>query len=244
MKKTLTIVTTTLIILIASKTQAQDIKEYVKSYINFVGGFSIPTGNFAKTDYNNNSAGFAKRGPVFGLEGAYYFYKNLAFVAALTYQDQGELSQNDVQNLANGYNTSFNRDYAIGTGVGRYNSVNILGGPQYSFVYKKFTLDLRASVGIIRSFSTPTLSIEFVNTTNTSVIYSQNSAKGTVFAYGGGAGLRYALGDHWFVNLRGNYINSDGFKVSNTNNPGTVGRFVTRQPVTELQTTLGIAVNL
>ena len=244
MKKTFTILTTALIILVSFKTKAQDTKEYVKSYISFLGGQSLPVSNFGQSNYSNNSAGFAKKGTVFGLEGAYYFYKNLGFVATLSYVDQGELSQNDVQNLSDGYNASFNKLYTNVTAVNRYNSLNLLGGPQYSFVYHKFTLDLRATAGIIKSYSTPSIQIQYTEGNSTLVTFSQNSSKGDAFAYGGGAGLRFSLGEHWDVNLRGNYLNSAGIKISNTNNNGSVGRFVTKQPITEIQTTLGISLHL
>jgi hypothetical protein len=244
MKKTFTVLTTALIILASFKAKAQDTKEYVKSYISFLGGKSIPLSNYGQSNYNNNSAGFAKKGMVLGLEGAYYFYKNLGFVATVSYQDQGELSQNDVQTLSDGYNTSFHNNFTTLTAVNRYNNLNILGGPQYSFVYHKFTLDLKAIGGLIKSYSTPSIQIQYTNGNNSLVTLSQNSSKSSAFAYGGGAGLRYSLGEHWDVNLRGNYIESGGIKISNSNNDGKVGRFVTKQPVTEIQTTLGISLHL
>ena len=191
-----------------------------------------------------NSAGFAKKGVVFGLDGAYYFYKNLAFAATFSYQDQGELSQNDAQNLSNGYNTDFKTSSTLTTTVNRYQNINLMGGPQYSFVYRKFTFDVRASAGIIKSFSTPSVEAEFTNADNTFVTINQNSSKATAFAYGGGAGVRFSLGDNWDLNLRGSYISSSGLSISNTNNTGSIGRFQTKQPITEIQTTLGISLHL
>jgi opacity protein-like surface antigen len=115
-----------------------------------------------------------------------------------------------------------------------------MAGPQYSFVHDKFTLDLRAEAGIIKSTSTPSFIILFDNSTTTTDAIEQHSSQGKAFAYGGSAGLRYSFTDNWDIGLKANYINSSGIAISNANNPGTTGRFVTKQPISELQTTLGI----
>ena len=244
MKKTFTILTTAIIILVSLKTKAQDTKEYVKSYLGLTGGLSIPVGDFASTDYSNNKAGFAKRSVVIGLSGAYYFYKNLAFAATFSFQDQGELSQNDAQTLANGYNADFKTSSTNVTTVNRYHNLNLMGGPQYSFIYHKFIFDIRAAAGLIKSLSTPSISTEYTKSNNTYVIFNQNSSTAKAFAYGAGAGVRFSLGDNWDVNLRGNYIASDGINIPNQNNSGAIGRFQTKQPISEIQTTIGISVHL
>src|SRR5437879_2634813 len=119
----------------------------VKSYIGFFGGVSIPQSDFRSTNYDNNKAGFAKKGVTFGLDGAYYFHKNLGIGGTLAFNDQGELTTTDANNLATGYNSSFSADETSVTGVGRYHYWSALLGPQYSFTYHKFIIDLRASAG-------------------------------------------------------------------------------------------------
>jgi hypothetical protein len=243
MKKNLTILSVLLITLISLQAKAQDdVDTKAKSYMSFFGGLSNPTSNFGSSDYNNNSAAFAKKGVTFGLEGVAYFYKNLAFAASFSYQDQGELNATDVQNLSNGYNTSFNKDETTITAVNRYVNFNLMGGPQYSFLYKKFTLDIRAMAGFIKSASTPSLDIVFDYSTNADATVKQLSSSALSFAYGGSVGLRYKLSDSWDVGLKANYIKSDGIKIENSNNDGTIGRFVTKLPIAEIQTTLGIAL--
>ena len=49
-------------LLMAFNARAQDDKPEVKSYIGISGGLSFPLGEFKKADYNDNKAGFAKRG--------------------------------------------------------------------------------------------------------------------------------------------------------------------------------------
>jgi hypothetical protein len=77
MKKTLTILSVTLIIILFSFTvKAQDAYEQPKSYLTFLGGVSLPLGDFKSSDYYNNKAGFGKVGPTFGFDGAIFVYKN------------------------------------------------------------------------------------------------------------------------------------------------------------------------
>ena len=181
-----------------------------------------------------------KRGVALGLDGAYYFYKNLGIGLTFSFQDQGELSNNDAQALSAGYNADFKRDASTVTAVNRYHNLNLLLGPQYSIIIKKFTVDLRASAGIIKSTSTPLISVDFDYSTNSALQINQLSSTGKAFAYGGSAGLRYSFSDNWDVGIRFNYINSNGINVSNTNNPGTTGRFVTKIPINEFQSTAGL----
>jgi hypothetical protein len=246
MKKTLTLLSIVLISIISfkAKAQAQDAPEYVKSYLGIMGGTSTPTGNFGSYDYANGKAGFAKAGITFGLNGAFYFYKNLAIAANLSFQDQGELTQDDAQNLANGYNSDFKKHNTEITTVGRYHNITFMAGPQYSFVYNKFTIDVGASAGLIKSFSTPAIAVVFENSTNTNLTLNQLSSGALAFAYGGSAALRYNIGGRWDLTLKGNYITSDGIAIENTNNNGTIGRFITKQPISAFQTTFGFTFHL
>jgi hypothetical protein len=244
MKKNFTILSAILITLFSFKAKAQDEdKPQAKSYMTFFGGSSAPLGTFGGTDYNNNNDGFAKRSLTFGLDGAVYIYKNLAISATFAFADQGELSQADVQNLANGYNTSFIKDQTSVTAINRYHSVILMAGPQYSFIHKKFTFDVRADAGLYRSLKTPSLTIIFDYSSNSGQTYYQLSSGATSLAYGGSAGIRYSLGDSWDVGLKFNYITSSGIKITNTGgDAGTTGRYQTNLPINLIQTTLGMTL--
>jgi hypothetical protein len=245
MKKTLTLISIITLISFYAKAQDSEPKEYVKSYIALIGGLSNPMGNFSQKTYDNNQAGFAKRGATFGLEGTVYLYKNLGFGAIISFQDQGELTTPDVQLLADGYNNVLKVNSTLVQGVNRYHNLNFMGGPQYSFTYGKFILDLRVDAGLIKSSSTPELTI-YVSQNNTSQTITQNSSKGSAFAYGGKAGLRWAFADGWDIGVRFNYVKSDGIKISTTGDVaalGNTGRIVTKQPISELQSTFGIGVH-
>lgn len=232
------------LIFISNKVNAQDDKEPVKSYLTFLTGVSAPVGNFGSSVYSNNSAGFAKKGIVFGVDGGIRVYKNFSIGYTLTYQDQGELTQNDVQALANGYNADFVKDITTVTSNNRFTSMNFLIGPQYSYSYKKFIIDVRGSFGFIKNFSTPTLGIDFDSSTNLATVINQLSSSQSTFAYGASAGLRWSFSDSWDLGIKENFIGSDGIKIEYNNDPGTVGRYQTRLPISMLQTTLGITVHL
>ena len=243
MKKNFTLISATLITLFSFNAKAQDDKPQAKSYLTFLAGQSVPTGSFASSSYSDNNSGFAKTGLTIGLDAAVYIHKNLAIGASFTFQDQGELTQADAQALANGYNASFSKDQTSVTTNNRYHNYFFMAGPQYTFLYKNFALDLRADAGIIKSVTTPSLLIIFDYSPNSGQSYYQLSSNATAVAYGGSAALRYSLGDSWDVGLRLNYVNSSGLKIKNSGgDPGTTGRFQTNLPISVIQTTFGITL--
>jgi len=243
MKKNFTILSVLLITLFSLTVKAQDDKPTAKSYMAFIGGLSSPMGDYASTSYINNNSGFAKKGTTYGLDFGIYLHKNFGIGITLSVQDQGELDSTDVQNLANGYNSSFVKNQTSVTSVGRFSNMILMAGPQYSFLYKNFTLDLRAQAGVIKSFTTPATTIVFDYSSNSGQTYYQESSGAVALAYGASVGLRYSLGDTWDVGLKVNYISSSGLKISNTGgDAGTTGRFQTNMPVSLIQPTLGITL--
>jgi len=244
MKRFFTLLTLTLITLASISVKAQDKdKNYVKSYIDFYGGLSNPVGDFGKSDYSNNQAGYAKRGVVLSLDGAVYVYKNLAIGATLSFQDHGQLSYNDVLNLATGYTADYHADETDVTSNDRYHSFNILLGPQYSFTYHKLILDLRASAGIMKFYTTPNMQFDMTGVPTQTHTFYQLGTSPTILAYGGSAGLRYHFSDSWSVGVKAAYIDSQGLKISNTGKETSVGRLTTKIPVSMLQTTIGMTLN-
>ena len=216
----------------------------VKSYFGFFGGVSNPIGDFKSSDYNNNKSGFAKKGLTYGLDGAWYVYKNLAVGGSITYQDNGELNQANADSLAAGYTKSFSADQTTVTATKRYQTVNILLGPQYTFTRGKFLLDLRASAGILKVFSTPETNTLLSGVTNQTALFYQRSASATVLGYSGTAALRYKLSDNVFLTLRGAYLYSPGPNITNQDRTVNMGRLVTKQPFNTLNTTIGLNFGL
>jgi opacity protein-like surface antigen len=243
MKKNFTILSAILITLFSLTAKAQDDKPEARSYMAFFGGLSVPLGDYASTNYSNNNSGFAKKGETYGLDFGIYLHKNWGIGITLSYQDQGELDSLNAQSLANGYNSSFFKDQTSVTSVGRHTNLTFMAGPQYSFLYKSFTFDLRAQAGIIKSFTTPSTTIVFDYSSNSGQTYEQESSGALSFAYGAMFGVRYNLSDSWDVGLKVNYINSSGLKISNVGgDAGTVGRFQTNMPVSLIQPTAAITL--
>jgi len=243
MKKNLTILSVTLIFVLFSFTiKAQDAYEQPKSYLTFLAGVSSPMGDFKLADYYNNKAGFAKVGPTFGFDGAIFVYKNWSIGYNFTYQDQSELTQNDANALSAGFNSDFNKNTTTVTTVDRYESLNFMAGPQYTFTRGKFFIDVRASAGVLKSIATPSYGVNFDYSTNPYTVITQFSSSSLPFAYGASAALRYSFSDAWDVSIKENFINTTGIKIEYNDDPGTIGRFQTRQPVALLQTTIGITL--
>lgn len=240
MKKLIIIAIAAFISAITIKAQAQQ-----KNYWGVFGGVSMPSGEFGSSDYGdfgheNNKAGFAKTGYTFGLDGAWYIKKtNWAIAATLSYQDQGQLNAQDVQTLAAGYQDAFGVDQGAVTSTKRYQNLNVLVGPQYSWFFSKLAVDLRANIGWLKSFSTPQINV-VVTDDDIDHPFAQESSKASAFAYGGSADLRYSLGKSLGLVLKENYVGSTGLAITNTERVNNAGRLDTKQPVNVFQTTLGL----
>jgi len=238
MKRVFTIAFLSIIIFTAFSAKAQ-----VKSYIAFYGGLSDPIGSYASTDYSNNQSGYAKRGVTFALDGAVYIKKNFGIGATISFQDQGKLNLTDATNLAQGYTDSYQADQTTLNAYDRFHNFNALIGPQYSFEYKNFILDLRVSAGITVITSTPETNMQLTGVPQETGIFYQYRSHGNEFAYGGSAGLRYKLSDGLSIGFKGAYVGSPGAPVTNSTRSETLGREVTKIPISELQGTLGLIVN-
>jgi len=242
MKKVYTIISIFILLFTAFDAGAQDATKQ-KSYISLYSGWSIPQGNYAGTDYNNNQAGFAKRGVTIAIDGAVYLKKNFAIAGIISFQDQGKLNQSNTDILSQGYVNSYSADNAKVIAYDRYHNWNILIGPQYSFTYKDFILDLRASAGLVWVTSTPETSITLGNVPEQTATFYQRRSAGKLFGYGASGGLRYKLGDTWTVGIKESYVASGGTTVTNEGRTENLGRLVTKLPISELQTTLGFSLS-
>ncbi|WPU94608.1 hypothetical protein SNE25_03610 [Mucilaginibacter sabulilitoris] len=246
MKQTFTLLTAAFFMLIAFNSRAQDADSdgdapaKLKSYISIFGGQSRAYGDFKKTDYSNPKSGFAKNGLVLGIDGAVYFYKHFAIGYTISKQDQGNLTYDDDQKISQGYTDDFKADGSTVTADKRYRSYNILLGPQYTFVYHRFSFDLRASAGIIKNRATPSIAVAIDGVKAQTATFTQESSKGTAFAYGGSAALKFNMGAGWGLLLKGNYIDSKGPNITTTGRTSNLGRIVTKQPMTEGQLVFGL----
>ncbi|MGN6640587.1 MAG: hypothetical protein ACTHJ8_16870 [Mucilaginibacter sp.] len=239
MKKIFTTISVSLLILLSFNVNAQ-----VKSYIGLYGGMSIPVSNYASTDYYNNSAAFAHKGITYGVDGAIYLYKGLGVGGTISFQDQGKLNSNNVTALAQGYTNDYSADNSNVTASNRYDNLNILIGPQYSFEYHRFIIDLRASAGIVKTFSNPVLQVTSYDGLDQIANFYQRGISSTVFGYGGNVGIRWKFSDNWTLGVKGVYVGSNGSAVTTEGLRENVGRLVTRLPISEFQTVIGLTLNI
>jgi len=220
-----------------------DVHAQLKSYLTISGGVSNPQGDYGSTDYSNNHAGFAKRGVTFGFDGAVYVFKKLAIGYTFSFQDQGKLTYNDVNILAQGYTASFKADQTTVNGYDRFHNWNLLVGPQYSFTYRKFILDLRAFGGLVDVTSTPETVVELVGVPKQANYFYERRGHGLLLGYGASAGLRFKLDDSWTIGIKSGYISSKGPNITVDGLTDNIGRYVTNIPIREIQTTFGIGLS-
>jgi len=244
MKKNLTILFTLVIAFIATNVQAQDIPPG-KNFLGLYAGISQPVGVFKSTDYYDNQAGLARQSVTYGISWAHYFTKHVAGVIDFSFQDQGRPSSDALQGLSNGYNADFNSETTTVTITQRYQNFNILLGPQYSFFFGKFSLDLGASAGLLKSFDTPEYEVnvykqQISSTTVESTTFYQRSSHASAFAYSGNIGLKLNLSEGFGFALNAKYVGCDGIAITNESNTFTNGRLQTKQPINVVQGTLGI----
>jgi opacity protein-like surface antigen len=196
-------------------------------------------GNFTKADYENDKSGFANSsGMNMGIEGAYFFHKNIGIggmFSNTSFYTKGK------QALADGYKDAFDVDSTTVTDKGKYSTYNFLIGPYFSFPMKKFTFDVRVIGGLI-SAETPEFKVELEDQANAT--FYQNSSKANAFGFQAGAGVRYSIITNLCVKLNVDYFYSKpDFKITNENRQNNAGRLITeyKQPISGVLLNLGIA---
>ncbi|HEY9045132.1 MAG TPA: outer membrane beta-barrel protein [Ohtaekwangia sp.] len=214
-------------------------------YIAITAGGSAPVGAFSKSDagtFNhwNNKAGFAKTGFTIGVEGAYYILPKFGIAGTLYFADHGALSKSDAATLGDSYTDAFAVDESTVSTSKRYRSLNVMAGPQFSLPLNKLTIDVRVMAGVVKSFSTPEVTVQLEDQST----FKQASSTGSAFGWQAGAGFRYALSDHLGFLFRADYFKSNGIKVDNENRTNSAGRLVTKQPLSWVNGVVGISFTL
>jgi opacity protein-like surface antigen len=217
------------------------------SFIGISGGISLPTGNWAKSDYIvsttgyvSDPSGFAANGFVGAAEGAYFFSEHFGIGAMVSY---GTYKTKDIDTLSAGYRESFDVDQ-VTTSAGSYKLLNILPGLYFNYpIQKKFSVTARGLLGISHA-STPLYSVDVEDGGIDDGTFEQKSASKTAFAFDIGAGLSYRVVSCLAVNLRGDYsYTKPDFTIENTQRQNAAGRYITEynQPLAAVNVTLGVA---
>jgi opacity protein-like surface antigen len=120
--------------------------------------------------------------------------------------------------------------------------LNVLVGPQFSLRSGKFIFDFRLLGGLVKSLSTPEMTVLLEDQTGTT--FKQSSSTASAFGWQVGTGTRYPLNDKLSLMLKVDYFSSAGVTVGNENRNNSAGRLVTNQPMSWVNITVGIAVSL
>ena len=228
----------------SSTSPAKKKKAKAKSYIEISGGISVPLGNYAKTDYNNNNAGFANVGPLLSISGVHYISHNFGIGGSFSY---AFYNVKNAINLADGYHESFDVD-STNVHATRYTAIHVMVGPYYSIPLGIVTIDLRA-LGGINCMTSPHIDVlledggnSYTNG-NTAYSFWQNSSLSMVLAAQFGAGIRITPVKHFSISVRADYFYSKpDFTITNDYRSASVGRVITsyNQPFNGINATLGL----
>ncbi|HTS46148.1 MAG TPA: outer membrane beta-barrel protein [Puia sp.] len=217
------------------------------SFIGITGGISLPTGNWAKsnyvvstTGYVDDPAGYASSGPIIGLEGAYFFSKNIGVGGIFSY---ATYKVKDLDMLSGGYRESFDVDQVTTTATS-YQSWSLMPGLYFDFpLTHRLSATARALAGITNS-STPRISVDVEDGGIDDGTFEQKSASKTAFGFEAGIGLNYRITKCFGIILHGDYFYSKpDFTIENTQRNNAAGRYVTEynQPLAGINVSLGVA---
>jgi hypothetical protein len=215
------------------------------SYIGISVGPSIATGDFSKTETGtfgkwNNQSGFAKTAYAINVEGAWYFLPQFGLTGSVAFSDHGSLNASDVTKLGDSFTDAFGVDNSTVNSKNRYRSLNVMAGPTIAIPVHKFIFEIRGMAGIVQSLSTPRISVQLEDGDP----FYQNSSTATAFAWQAGAGMRYPICKKLQLSLRADYVQSSDLSISNSNRVNNAGRYVTKQPMSWINTMIGVAYTL
>jgi opacity protein-like surface antigen len=211
-----------------------------KSFIGVTGGYTNLMGNIIKSDYSNNSSGYANSmGYNTGIDGAYYFSKYVGIGGVFSF---ASFSAANLQSMSDGYKNDFDVDSVSVTVTTKYNFYNFFVGPYFSIPVKKFTIDLRV-LGGLTLMNTPEFDI-FIEDGGKPHPCAQNISHGSSFGSQLGAGIRYSITKNIAIKLNADYYLTDpNITIHNSNRVANVGRLVTNyhETITMLNVNLGLA---
>ena len=213
-----------------------------KFTVGLNGGASVPTGNFAKGDYSDETSGFAKTGGQFNLTGTYHLSDHFGITLLLGYSSFGH---NGTQSLADGYKEDSGTDSTTLYSKGSNYSVSFLIGPSYRFhPGKKLFIDARALIGYVNTHLAG-FQIFYEDYTTNSM--SQNPASAGAFGFQGGIGIGYQISNSWAVHVNGDYFTSrPNFNITYDDFVVNSGRKLKTydQPVSGFNVTVGVSYSI
>lgn len=185
---------------IATQSYAQD----EKGYIGISIGPSIPTGDLASKDADNEAAGWANTGVMFDISFAYKLGEGNFGVTALL---RGQANPTDAQGLADEF-ASQNPGINWTVESDAWSLGGLMFGGFGSFpISEKASFDTRAMIGFL-SATSPELKVTGTGSGGTAWV-KQGSTSATSFAYLIGAGFKFDIGSKVYLLTNLDYLGSN-----------------------------------
>ena len=212
------------------------------NFIEISGGIAMPIGNFASSDFDKNSSGFAQTGSHFAASGAWYLTSNFGMGGMFSTSSFGV----DQTSIAKGYLEAFDCDSATAS-AGNYSSTSFLVGPYFALPLGNLTIEARV-LGGITTTSSPAIIAQAINKPDATdpisiSTFAQSSGTASAFGFDAGLGLRYKLLNHLGISLRGDFFSSKpNITLNNYGHQNNTGREISsyNQPISGISATLGI----
>jgi len=226
----------TFCLFVATTAHSQD-----KGYIAIAIGPSIPIGDFASKDPNNDSAGLAATGAIFDISFVYLFGKNFGAAALI----RGQANSPDTDVLAQELSAKLpaNVRYDIDTGTWTVGG-GFIGGYGSFPISKKLSFESKIMIGSITA-SSPTIDIYLTNGIDAEWV-KQESITSSAFAYLFGVGFKFNAGRRFCLLANVDYMASKPeFKnVEIISSDGGIDLNTWRQPFTTINIGLGIGYRI
>lgn len=228
-----------LIMLLSLTTQSY--AQETKGYIGISLGPSIPMGDLASKDIDNESAGWANTGALVDISFAYKLGKGNFGITALL---RGYSNPTDAQAMAN----EFAKEFPGATWTVESDSWKIgglmLGGFGSFPISEKSSFDTRVLIGFVNA-SSPALTVT-ENDAGSSIWVKQSSTSATSFAYLIGAGFKFEIGSKLYLLTNLDYLGSkpEFSNVETTSSGGNRTTDTWSQSIGTLNFTAGIALKL
>ena len=182
--------------------------QHYENFMSISMGGAVPFGDFASTDIENTSAGYAETSLFLSFDGAHLFLPYIGIGGTMTYAnnsvDQVSLRTDIIAKIKEQYpDFVIPEDTYISFDAGVWNHVNVMVGPQFTLPLDRLNFDLRALGGLSFIFP-PEMQIYLANEDEEFRKYFTYQTK-VSFGYLFGAAIRYNTSDNMMIRLMADY---------------------------------------
>ncbi len=177
-----------------------------KQYLGLSIGPSFALSDFAKTDLNDSTSGFAKTGVALNFTYAYRLSHNFGFQFMVDYSS----NKLDTDKYADELMLA-NPTYSVQVESSQnWSSGGLFGGPFLRFpIGDYFSLDVRGLIGYYGSYSPKaTIYASSIENQGQKATYYRETSRAYGFGYLLGAGVKYRV-SNYYITLFADYVGSD-----------------------------------